>query len=562
MLTDLQVTNFAIIDSIHMEFDEGLNIISGETGAGKSILLKSLALLMGEKSQADTVGSQSNQATIEGRFDITDREDILERLFEAGIDAEDSSLVVKRVISSLGKSKVYINGRLSTVSPLRDLVSPLITVTGHVAPLIEMTGQHDNRHLQSKSYHLDIVDQFANCRSVRERFTERNNETQNLEQQIEDLREKEMEREQRLDFLSFQVDEIRGLNLQPGEETSLETEFRKLSNASKVMEFAGLAEQVLGQDEDSALTRIQRVISRSTELAKFDPDLSTKTQGLEQAVTMIEESLYDLRHYCDEFEMDPSSQAAVEERMSAFKKLQKKHGETAEEILQKLADMSAALDELADSEALITDLEKRVKQNRLELKALGLQLHDKRAKSASGLSQKVNSELVELNMKGVNLVISVEETGMNSKGMSDVEFLIQNAKGDAPRAIAKYASGGELSRILLALKKIIGHDEHPRTYLFDEVDTGVSGPTAEKVGRKLLQISEGQQVICVTHLPQVACFADHHFLIEKSNLKAKTQMQVKSLGKEDQVLEIARLISGEKITKTSTEHARELLAFR
>ena len=562
MLTDLQVTNFAIIDSIHMEFDEGLNIISGETGAGKSILLKSLALLMGEKSQADTVGSQSNQATIEGRFDITDREDILERLFEAGIDAEDSSLVVKRVISSQGKSKVYINGSLSTVSTLRDLVSPLITVTGHVAPLIEMTGQHDNRHLQSKSYHLDIVDQFANCRSVRDRFTELYNETQNLEQQIEDLREKEMEREQRLDFLSFQVDEIRGLNLQPGEETSLETEFRKLSNASKVMEFAGLAEQVLGQDEDSALTRIQRVISRSTELAKFDPDLSTKTQGLEQAVTMIEESLYDLRHYCDEFEMDPSSQAAVEERMSAFKKLQKKHGETAEEILQKLADMSAELDELADSEAMITDLEKRVKQNRLELKALGLQLHDKRAKSASGLSQKVNSELVELNMKGVNLVISVEETGMNSKGMSDVEFLIQNAKGDAPRAIAKYASGGELSRFLLALKKIIGHDEHPRPYLFDEVDTGVSGPTAEKVGRKLLQISEGQQVICVTHLPQVACFADHHFLIEKSNLKAKTQMQVKSLGKEDQVLEIARLISGEKITKTSTEHARELLAFR
>ncbi|MEO0336077.1 MAG: DNA repair protein RecN, partial [Pseudomonadota bacterium] len=557
-----QVSNFAIIESIHMEFDEGLNIISGETGAGKSILLRSLALLMGGKSQADTVASGANQATIEGRFDITGREDILERLFEAGIDAEDSSLVVKRVIGSQGKSKVYINGSLSTVSTLRDLVSPLITVTGQAAPLIEMTGQHDNRHLQSKSYHLDIVDQFSGSFSLRDRFTDLFNENLDLQNQIENLRAKEMEREQRLDFLSFQVDEINSLGLQSGEEETLETEFRRLNNASKVMEFATLAERAIDQDEDSALTRLQRILGRASELSKLDPELSNKTAGLEQAVTMIEECLYDLRHYCGSFDMDPSSQAAVEERMSAFKKLQKKHGETADEILQKLEAMNAELNDLQDSEAVIAGLEKRRDQNALELKALGQQLHEARLKSSVGLSSKVNKELQDLNMKGVTLVISVESTTMNSKGTSDVEFLIQSAKGDTARSIAKFASGGELSRILLALKKVIGHDEHPRTYLFDEVDAGVSGPTAEKVGKKLLQISDGQQVICVTHLPQVACFADHHFLIEKTSQKTKTQMQVQALEKEDRVLEIARLISGEKITKTSTEHARELLSQR
>jgi DNA repair protein RecN (Recombination protein N) len=453
MLTDLQVSNFAIIDSILMEFDEGLNIISGETGAGKSILLKSLALLMGGKSQADTVGKQASQATIEGRFDIAGREDILERLFEAGIDAEDVSLVVKRVISSQGKSKVYINGSLSTVSTLRDLVSPLITVTGNTAPLIEMTGQHDNRHLQSKSYHLDLIDQFSGSRPLRDRFTDLFNETLNISAEIEALRAKEMEREQQLDFLSFQVDEISSLNLQPGEEVTLESEFRKLSNAGKVMEFATLAEQVLDQDEDSALTRLHRVMSRSTELAKYDPELADKTKGLEQAITMIEESLYDLRRHCDSFDSDPQAQADIEERMSAFKKLQKKHGETADEILQKLEEMTSELDALRDSESVIAELEKQRDLNLLELKAMGLKLHDARVGASTALSKKVNAELAELNMKGVNLVISVTNIEMNSKGTSDVEFLIQNSKADEPRAIAKYASGGELSRILLGSEK-------------------------------------------------------------------------------------------------------------
>jgi len=559
MLTDIQVSDFAIIDSLHIEFETGLNIISGETGAGKSVLLKSLALLMGEKAQSDTVRSGSKQATIEGRFDITDREDILERLFEAGVDAEDSSLVVKRVIGSAGKSKVYINGSLSTVSTLRDLVSPLITLTGNLAPLIEMTGQHDNRHLQSKAYHLDAVDQYADIYPTRTRFTELFERTKELEIEIADRKQKDLERAQRCDYLNYQVSEIEELQLEPGEDERLEQQYKTLNHSGKLLEFIDLAESSLDSDDDSAQTRIQRVIGRAQELAHVDGSLLEKIEPLSQAKAWVEDCLYNLRDYSESLGADPDTRARVEERMASLKRLQKKHGATADEILSRLDEMKLELEELEDSEALIQSLQKKRDQNRLELKALAMDLHEKRLKASKKLAKQINVELEDLNMKGVQVLIATSTTEMNSKGTTDLEFLIKSAKAEEPRSLAKFASGGELSRILLSLKRVVGADSHPRTYLFDEVDAGVSGPTAEKVGRKLQEISKGQQVICVTHLPQVAAFANHHFLIEKSNDSKNVQLQVQPLLGESRVMEIARLISGEKITKTSTAHAKELL---
>lgn len=559
MLVELQVTNFAIIKQLQIPFFPGFNVLSGETGAGKSVILKSLALLMGEKAMADTVRSGSDQAIIVGAFDISSRKDIRTHMIEMGIPADEDTLVVKRVLSVSGKSKVYINGSLSALSSLREIVSPLITVTGHLAPLIEITGQHDNRHLQSKAYHLDVIDQFAGHWGLREKFSDDFRKLQEMNQELQDIQQRSMEREQRLDFLRFQEAEIESLELKHGEDEDLEVRHKTLSNASRLSDFFSQSEQTLYADDDSALTRIERVLQRAGDLEKYSPGLTDRLLPLKEARALIDEVVHDLRDFSDELEADPNELNAIEDRLTQVKRLQKKHGSTIGDILQSLKQIQSDIAELEGDDDRLDGLKKQITQLQLELKARGEDLHEVRLKAARSLSKNVNSELKDLNMKGVELQIQVNRTEMSSTGTSDLEFMISNGKRDTARSLSKFASGGELSRILLSLKRVIGNNDLPRTYLFDEVDAGVSGPTAEKVGRKLKTIAEGQQVICVTHLPQVAAFADHHFLIEKQNIRSEVRMNVAALEKDDRIQEIARLISGEKISKTSLQHAKQLI---
>lgn len=559
MLVELQVTNFAIIKQLQIPFFSGFNVLSGETGAGKSVILKSLALLMGEKAMADTVRAGSDQATIVGAFDVSSREDIRLRMKDMGIPSDEGTLIVKRVLSVSGKSKVYLNGSLSALSSLRDIVTPLITVTGHLAPLIEITGQHDNRHLQSKAYHLDVIDQFAGHWSERELFSKSYQRLQEMNQELQEIQQRSMEREQRLDFLRFQEKEIESLELKIGEDEDLETRHKTLSNASRLSDFFTQAEQALYGDDDSALTRIERLIQRAGDLEKYSPGLTDRLLPLKEARALIDEVVHDLRDFAEELEADPNELNAIEARLTQLKRLQKKHGSSVEEILESLTQIQSDIAELEGDDDRLDELKKQITQLQLELKARGEDLHEARLKAARSLSKKVNKELKDLNMKGVELQIQVNRSEMSSTGTSDLEFLISNGKKDTARSLSKFASGGELSRILLSLKRVIGNNDLPRTYLFDEVDAGVSGPTAEKVGRKLKTIADGQQVICVTHLPQVAAFADHHFLIEKQNVKSEVSMKVEELAKDDRIQEIARLISGEKISKTSLQHAKQLI---
>ena len=559
MLVELQVTNFAIIKQLQIPFFSGFNVLSGETGAGKSVILKSLALLMGEKAMADTVRVGSDQATIVGAFDVSSREDIRRRMTEMGIPSDEGTLIVKRVLSVSGKSKVYLNGSLSALSSLRDIVTPLITVTGHLAPLIEITGQHDNRHLQSKAYHLDVIDQFAGHWSERELFSKSYQRLQEMNQELQEIQQRSLEREQRLDFLRFQEKEIESLELKTGEDEDLETRHKMLSNASRLSDFFTQSEQALYGDDDSALTRIERLLQRAADLEKYSPGLTDRLLPLKEARALIDEVVHDLRDFAEELEADPNELNAIEARLTQLKRLQKKHGASVEDILNSLSQIQSDIAELEGDDDRLDDLKKQISQLQLELKARGEDLHEARLKAARSLSKKVNKELKDLNMKGVELQIQVNRSEMSSTGTSDLEFLISNGKKDAARSLSKFASGGELSRILLSLKRVIGNNDLPRTYLFDEVDAGVSGPTAEKVGRKLKTIADGQQVICVTHLPQVAAFADHHFLIEKQNVKSEVSMRVDELGKDDRIQEIARLISGEKISKTSLQHAKQLI---
>ncbi|MES2767970.1 MAG: DNA repair protein RecN [Bdellovibrionota bacterium] len=560
MLLELKVHNFAIIENISLDFNSGLNIMSGETGAGKSVLLKSLTLLMGEKADTDSVRSGCESATVEGSFDISSRFDIQDHLKNLGIDFEEDLLVVRRMISAQGKSRVYINGSLSTLNTLQNIVAPLIELTGHKTPLIELTSQHENKNLMAKTYHLDLLDHYVGAIELRVNFNKGFQKLSSLDAQISEIEEKSKTQAQRIDFLKYQKEEIEALNLKPGQDADLEGEYFRIKNSSKISSFLEDSESTLFGDDDSVLVRIHKIIQRSTEFSTIDPEFKKIFEPLTSAKSILEDLVYELRSYGKELNAEPGSLDQIETKMNQLRQLQKKYGNSLDEILEAHTEISDELNIIENSDALIAELKKEKTAMHKALTSQAKELHKRRLSGAELLSKNVNDELKDLNMKGVSLIIQVTDTELNSNGASDVEFMIQNSSKEPARSLAKFASGGELSRILLSLKKVVGFNELPRTYLFDEVDTGVSGVTAEKVGKKLKSISKGQQVICVTHLAQVAAYGDTHFLIEKNiSKKNGTQMQVLALKKDEREKEIARLISGEKITKTSLDHARELL---
>ncbi len=560
MLLELKVANFAIIENLHLSFRQGLNILSGETGAGKSVLLKSLSLLMGVKGSAESIRTGCKQASIEGSFDLSHRHDIAAKLHEQGIECEENLLIVRRVLSE-EKSRVYLNGTLSTLNTLRDMVAPLIEVAGHSAPLIEMTGQHENRNLLSKAYHLDLIDQYIGAWDSRQKLQKDYQRLQSVRSQIAQLEKDTQAKIQRLDFLVFQKQEITNLGLQPGEEINIETELRKLKNSNRLGGFVDLAEASLSSDDDSAMARLHAVLQKSAEVSHLDPVIAQKLEGLEQAKAMIEDCVYELRQYVSKIEADPARQESLEQRLSDLRKLQKKYGPTSQEILAALADIENEIQGLQNSDQRISELKLETEVLEKDLGKIALDLHRRRSSGAKLLGDSVNEELLDLNMKGVTFHVTVGKLAMlSSSGISDIEFMSQTSSKDAPKSLAKFASGGELSRILLSLKRVVGSSDQPRTYLFDEVDTGVSGTTAEKVGKKLKSIGKGQQVICVTHLPQVAAYGDVHFFIQKSPHSDGVAMEILELKKKERVQEIARLISGEKISKTSLAHAEQLLS--
>jgi DNA repair protein RecN (Recombination protein N) len=561
VLLELKVSNFAIIDNVNIHFKPGLNILSGETGAGKSILLKSLGLLMGDKAMAESVRTGAEQAIIEGCFDLATRPDIRDHLNEMGIDTPDDHMVVRRIVAGGNKSRIYINGSLSTLTGLRDVVAPLVEVTGAAVPLIEMTNQHENRNLLSRAYHLDLLDQYAGVWKSRQDFTTAFSRRQELIAEIEQIRNESRSRAQRLDFLIYQRDEIKALNLQPGEEEEIENETRRLKYSTRLSDFASQVESILYNDDDSVTSRLAYLLQRAGELKSMDPELMTRLEPLSQARTLINEVSYEMRDYAKSLDADPSRQDELEARLSALRQLQKKYGATSAEILSALDEIESEIHALENSDERLAKAEKELSTLEKDLLARASDLHSRRAQAAKLLADGVNDELKDLNMKGLLFIVHVTEaTELNSTGRSVVEFMTQTGKQDIARPLAKVASGGEMSRILLSIKQVVGAGNYPRTYLFDEVDTGVSGPTAEKVGKKLKRIAKGQQVICITHLPQVASFGDVHFVIQKAVSKKGAQSVVQEVGKDERVQEIARLISGEKITQTSVAHAKQLLA--
>ncbi len=383
MLIELKVQNFAIIDNLQLTFGEGLNILSGETGAGKSVLLKSLSLLMGDKAEADIVRAGLDHAVIEGYFDLAGREDILAQLEELGLDASDETLVVRRIISKEGKGKVYLNGALSPLSSLRSIVAPMITLTGHATPLIEMTGQHDNRHLQSKSYHLEILDMYSGTWKLRTDFEKMYARFFEIEKEISQLEEANRSREQRLDFLRFQRDEIEALDLKPNEEADLESRVARARNSTRLIEFIGASVDALYANDDAVMVGLNAVLKRGQDLNQLDPELTKRLSPLLEAKTLLEDAVYELRDYGKNLDVDPAELEQMEDRLSALRKLQKKFGKGVDEILTAHAEIINEIQSLEKHDENIQELNlERAKLEKL-MKKMAKELHERRAQVQS-----------------------------------------------------------------------------------------------------------------------------------------------------------------------------------
>ncbi len=559
MLVELKVSNFAIIDHIQLEFGSNLNIISGETGAGKSVIVRALGLLMGAKSQTEDVREGLEQSVVEGHFDLSSRKDILSSLKEFGITSAEQELLVRRIISRDGKNRVYINGHLSTLADLKNIVAPLVEVTGRSTPLIEVTSQNENKNLLSAQYHLDMLDQFCKTWDLRKKVSSLFGRIQSIEDAIQDLQNSSRDRSQRVDFIKFQIEEISQLELDAEKDADLEDRLKSLKNQSSLATFYQNSIEALEGDSSSVLSMLDKVIKAATHL-KHRPEAIEKTiQDLQSAKQLVSQAAFDINQLANQ-SLDESELDTLESRLSDIRRLQKKFGPQVQDILRAYEEMKTELDSLENCDEKISQLEIEKKAITTELAPLLQKLSQQRAKGSLKLTDLVNQELAELNMKGVLFSISIDTAPVNGTGQDAVMFAIQNGAKGEQRPLQKSASGGELSRILLSLKVAVGEIDAPRTYLFDEVDTGVSGPTAQKVGKKLKEIAHGQQVICITHLPQVASYADQHYFISKKSVKGHMNMTAVALEGKERVEEIARLISGEKLSSTSLAHAKQLLS--
>jgi DNA repair protein RecN (Recombination protein N) len=567
MLTELRVKNFALIKDLSVHFEGGLNVITGETGAGKSLILKSLHLLMGGKAPSDLVGSFSTETLVEGLFSISSRNDLSEKLKKLSyIDSEHDSLLVRRIITQKGKSKTYINGSLATLTDLKEIVSPLVELSAKSEPLIELTNQHDNKNLQNQPYQRDLFDLFCKNRELRFEISKLYSLQRQKERALEDFNQSDADRLQKIDFLNFQLSELDEFSPKAYEYDELKESKKLRFKSEKFKEVIYSGEDKLNNDDQSVLSQLYSFMSELSKISDDFEAISEISESLDECSRSIEDVVSRLRGLRQSVQEDSESGMSfdeIEDRLKGYEHLFRKYNTDAEGLSQIYNDLSEQRTQLEKADEVRADLINELKELKANLKPLLEELSKTRLTGKAPFEKLVNASLKELNMKDIKFKVKFDSIEPNEYGQEETSFWISFAKGDRQeRSIKKAASGGELSRLLLAIKGALENQEAPRTYLFDEIDAGVSGPTAEKVGKKLRALAKGQQVITITHLPQVAALGEHHFLIEKSSGTNGQQTNLVKLEGEQRIAEIARLISGEDITKASLTHATELIELR
>jgi len=549
MLTELNIKNFAIIDSLNIIFEKGLNVLTGETGAGKSIIVDAVELVLGGRASLEMIRSGCEEAVVEAAFDISDVMGVSEKLGEMGIEKDDN-LVIKRTLSASGKNKVFINGSMATIAMLSDV--------GEF--LVDIHGQHEHQTLIKVERHIDVLDEFAALGPLRQEMSGIYSEWNRVKDELVSLKLSEADKEKRVDLLRFQSDEIEKATLKVDEDEELLEERKLLSNAERLYESANTALEILYSQSGSALELIKKAGSKVTDISIIDESMRVTLDAINSASASIEDAALTLRDYVGRISFDPERLNEIEERLDLIGRLKRKYGNTVSEILKYREEVDRELDGIERAEERIGELERE--GERLKIKGLKVAetLSEKRKKGSDELTKKVVKELSDLGMKKAIFEVKMERLNdISAKGSDKVEFLLSSNPGEATKPLSKIASGGELSRIMLALKKVLANPTGVPTMVFDEVDSGIGGGIAEVVGRKLREVAEGRQVLCITHLAQIAAMADLHYAVSKNENKGRTTTTVSRLSGDERVDEVARMLGGMTITEATKRHAEEML---
>jgi DNA repair protein RecN (Recombination protein N) len=564
MLTFLNISNIALIDDLTVEFDRGLNLLTGETGSGKSIIVDSLGVLIGGRFAADLLKAGRERGFIEGLFSVGRNNELEQMLGDAGIEvdsANDTEIIIRRELAASGRNKILINHQLATQALLRQL-RPF---------LVDIHGQGDQQTLFDTGTHLALLDAFAGVGTLKDEVAACYKRWSSVRRELEAHSKEEADKFQLLDILRFQIDEIERARLVSGEEEHLEEERRRLNNVEKLTTLCAQSFGLIYEDSDSAITRLQQTSRRVEELAGYESKFREYLEGLDTSRALLEDLAFALRDFSDRLEFSPARLEEIENRLAELARVKRKYGGSIESALDHLARSQDRLRNIEQSDEREAQLTAALEASRVAYLDRARKLHQERVRAAKKFERAVEHDLAEVAMEHArfqvqtNAPASSEINGddaagwFTAGGIDRVEFYFSANAGEAVRPLVRVASGGEASRLMLVLKTVAGASEFPRTIVFDEIDSGIGGRVSEAVGLKLKRLSETNQVFCVTHQPQIARFADSHLLVRKETTAGGTRIDADKLDRRGRVEEIARMLTGAEITESARRHAREML---
>ncbi|NIK12401.1 DNA repair protein RecN [Alkalibacillus almallahensis] len=565
MLAQITIKDFAIIDEVSLTFDDGLTVLTGETGAGKSIIIDAIQLLAGARASVEYVRHQAEQALIEGLFFIDSRsygvQNLLEQ-FDVPVDYDEGSVVVERRITAKGKSICKVNGKLITLAVLKEIGRQLI----------DIHSQHETQSLMNPDSHINLLDHFApeRLQQTKEHYKELYDELQSLRRKYDELSHNEQEVVQRIDLLTFQWQELNEANLEPKEDEQLEEERRQLMNYERIYDGLNTSYESIAA-ESHALDYLGHAMTALESLEDVNDEFKELSQQLKTSYYSLEELSHDLRNRVDDLEFQPGRLDEIETRLFELNRLKRKYGLELNELMTRMAEMEEELEQLQNKDTHLQSLEKEIQEVQKDALTEAEHLHKLRQEIANDLSEAIQYELKDLYLEKAQFDVSFstqsgpvawrdQNIKLMKQGLDLVQFLITTNPGEPLKPLHKVASGGEISRIMLAIKSILSQHQGITSVIFDEVDTGVSGRVAQAIAQKIHGVSSQSQVLCITHLPQVAAMADHHYLIEKDvTEKGFTNTSVQKLDQQETIDEVGRMISGGELTETTTQHAEELI---
>ncbi|MCW5959758.1 MAG: DNA repair protein RecN [Pyrinomonadaceae bacterium] len=565
MLTFLKIKNIALIDELQLEFARGLNLLTGETGSGKSIIVDSLGALTGDRVYSELIKEGEESARIEGLFSVRTNPELLKEFFESGVELENSGeveLIVRRELSASGRNRIFVNDQMVTQSFLKKI--------GQF--LVDIHGQGDQTALFDPASHLAMLDEFAETEPLLSDVREKFRELSLIDKEIRDLRSDEAQKLQLIDILQFQVDEIGKAKLETGEDDALEEEKRRLNNVEKLSTLSDEAYAFLYEDEKAAVSTLEKAIRRITELAQYESTFGEYLENLNTAQAVLEDLAFSLRSFSSGLEYSPERLEEIENRLAEIARIKRKYGGTIESALEHFQESDERLKNIETADLREKELRTKLLKVRAEYVEKARLLSEKRRKTAKKFEKDVEANLKTVALEKARFEVRIDSPSdeqlmgsddlndLSANGFDRVEFYFSANIGESPKPIAKVASGGEASRLMLVLKTAAKLVEREKAMVFDEVDAGIGGRVAESVGLKLKELAKTQQVLCVTHQPQVASLADQHFVVEKRFSGKKTIVAVRKLDDAEKVEEIARMLAGETISDSARTHAREMLS--